>query len=196
MKKYFVLVAFLLGFGSAAQAASTYEVDATHSSLMFSVDYLVISKTTGKFTDFAGTLTWDENDLSKCQIQGAIQAQSITTDNEKRDTHLKSEDFFWVEKYPEIQFATTQIAKDGDGYKATGQLTLRGVTKTVAIPFKVTGKIKDFAGNERIGLSGSFVINRKDYGINWNKALDAGGAVVSDNVTIQLDMQVVQKAAP
>lgn len=194
MKKVLVFLTLVL-FANFVQAADKYELDATHSSVDFSVVYLVISETTGHFNEFDGYLIWDEADLSQSKIVGTIKAASIDTNNEKRDEHLKSEDFFAAEKHPEIKFESTKIEKSGEGYVATGNLTMRGVTKEIKTPFTITGKIKDFAGNPRIGLKSEFKINRKDFGINWNKSLDAGGVVVGDEVTVNLGMQVVHKAA-
>lgn len=193
MKRVLLVVAVLTALSANVQAAEKYSIDKSHSSVGFSVDYLVISKTTGNFTEFDGSFTWDDADLSKAKIVGTIPAKSINTDNEKRDNHLRSEDFFWVEKHPTITFESTKIEKMGKGYVAHGTLTMRGVTKAIKAPFEITGKIKDFQGNPRIGLRSTFVINRKDFGINWNKNLDAGGVVVSDEVTIQLDIQVVNR---
>lgn len=197
MKKSFLSVFFfaMLFAGVNGQAADKYIVDATHSSVGFAVDYLVISKTSGHFNEFSGHLIWDDNDLSKAKIVGVIKTKSVDTNNKKRDDHLKTEDFFAAEKHPEIKFESTKIVKNGKGYKALGNLTLRGVTKTVEAPFEITGRIKDFAGNPRIGIKSQFNINRKDYGVNWNKSLDNGGVVVSDAVTIYLDIQVVNKGS-
>ena len=165
--------------------ADTYVTDTSHTLVGFTVRHLVISKVRGKFNDFTGTITYDEQDITKSALQGSIKVSSIDTDNEKRDKHLRSADFFDVENHPEITFASKRIEKKDDGYVMIGDLTIRGVTKEVEMPFALTGKMTH-QGKTRIGFEASLRINRKDFGVAYHKVTDSGGLVVSDTVDIEL----------
>lgn len=175
-------------------AATAYEIDVAHSRVGFSIRHMMISDVEGKFGNFTGEIQWDTADSSKSSIQGSIKTDSIDTDNEKRDGNLKGAEFFDAAKFPEITFKTKKIEKRGDQFVATGDLTMKGVTKEVQIPFSITAPIKDpFGAGMRIGLKGSMVINRKDYGISWNKVMDSGGVMLGDEVTVQLSAEALQK---
>lgn len=176
-----------------ARAAEVFDIDSAHSLVGFEITHMMINDVEGKFKDFSGQLTWDAADPAKSALSGTIKADSIDTDNEKRDAHLRGPDFFDTAKYPDISFKTSKIEKRGDGYVGTGELTMHGVTKPVEIPFTVTEKIADPFGNTRIGLKGALNLNRKDYGIEWNKALDQGGMLLGDDVRITLKAEGIMK---
>jgi len=125
-------------------------------------------------------------------VNVTIKVASIDTANDKRDEHLRNPDFFDAAAYPDITFKSTQVAKKGDGYVATGTLTMRGVSKTVSIPFEIVGKMKDMQGKTRMGVQGKVKLNRMDYGVSWSRTLDTGGVVVGEEVTVDLDIQGVQ----
>ncbi|MBI2570114.1 MAG: polyisoprenoid-binding protein [Candidatus Schekmanbacteria bacterium] len=180
---------------ATAYAADPYEIDATHSMVGFAVTHMVISTVKGSFTDFAGTISYDPANLEKSSVEVRIKVASIDTRNQKRDDHLRSAEFLHAEKFPEIVFKSVKITKDSDKYVAAGDLTIRGVTKQVALPFRVTGAVKDPWGNERIGVAlDPITINRMDYGVSWSETLDAGGLVVSNEVTLELAVEAIKKS--
>lgn len=194
MKKNLVFtILFVFLSGGFALAAETYEVDPAHADVAFTVRHLVISNVRGQFKDFTSTILFDEKDPSKSSFSGTIKTASLDTGNEKRDGHLKSADFFDVEKYPEITFKSSKIEKSGDGYVATGTLTIRGVSKQIRLPFTVAGPIQDPRGNKKIGIEASTTINRHDYNVSWNEKLDNGGVVVGENVKITLNAEAKKK---
>jgi polyisoprenoid-binding protein YceI len=154
---------------------------------------MVLATVRGEFTDYSANILFDENDVTKSSIEGSIKVASINTGNEKRDNHLRSSDFFDAENHPEITFKSRSIVKDGDDYAMLGSLTIRGVTRDVQIPFHIVGTLLDPWGNKRLGLEAELTINRQDYGVSWNKALDNGGVVVSDDVKIELIFEGIRK---
>jgi polyisoprenoid-binding protein YceI len=182
----------LLTAVSSSFAAEKYTEDKSHSTIGFTVKHMLISKVPGKFTDFSIEFMYDEKDISNSQVKAIIKTASITTNNEKRDEHLKGADFFDVKKYPEITFVSKEITKKDDGYVAKGTLTMKDVSKEIEIPFEILGKIQDNWGNTRLGMSGGLTINRQDYNVSWSKTLDSGGLVVSDDVEIQLDIELIK----
>lgn len=187
-----VLAVFTISaFG--AVAADKYAIDAVHSSVGFKVKHLVISTVTGKFNKFDGFIMFDENDMTNSSVEITIDAASIDTDNEDRDNHLRSADFFEVEKYPTITFKSTKVEKTSDGYMLHGDLTMHGVTKAISFPFVFNGQVKDPWGSMRIGFDAETTLNRKDYGIEWNKVLDSGGLTVSNEVVIELSLEGVKQ---
>jgi polyisoprenoid-binding protein YceI len=178
-------------FGLAVAAASvqaepkTYTVDKHHSSVGFGIKHMV-GKVHGRFNDFQGQIVADPAKPEAGTVEFAIKAASITTDNERRDTHLKSGDFFDVEKFPEITFKSEKIvAKGKEDFEITGPFTMHGVTKTVTLPVKMLGSTGDL-----IGFEVQTVLNRKDYGIIWNKALDTGGFTLGDDVNVTINLEV------
>jgi polyisoprenoid-binding protein YceI len=186
-------VVSLLLAGSAI-AADTYQFDVAHSSLAFSVKHMVISNVRGTFKDFTGTILYDEKDVTKSKVNVVIKVTSIDTDNEKRDSHLRSSDFFAAEKYPEITFTSTEIEKKGkDKFILKGDFTMRGVTKEITIPFGPILEITDPWGNKRIGAQGELKINRMDYGVSWDNALETGQLIVSDEVKIELSVEAIKQ---
>ncbi len=180
----------------APAAATGWEIDASHSSATFSVKHMMVSNVRGEFGKLTGSVAFDAKDWSKTQVDVTIDAASIGTRDEKRDAHLKSADFFDVEKFPTITFKSTKAEKTGKGkFKVTGDLTMHGVTKQVSLVGEgPTAETKDPWGFLRIGAHASTKVDRKDFGLSWNKALDAGGVVVGEEVTIALDVELKRKA--
>lgn len=188
------ILAVLLFATFTIGAADKLTFDKSHSSVNFQVTHLVISKVTGNFTDYDVELTWDDKDMSKSMVMAKIKTATINTDNEKRDEHLRSSDFFDSEKYPEITFKSTKIEKTGENkFVAKGELTMKGVTKNIELPFVITGKVKGPSGDTRIGIEAETTVNRQDYGVSWSKVVDGTGLVVSDDVKIMISAQFSMK---
>ena len=182
------LVAALLGSAVTA-GAGTYTIDQAHSDVSFKVRHLV-SKTSGQFTEFSGTIVADFSNLDASSVVFTIVAASIDTQNEDRDKHLRSEDFFDVATYPEITFTSSKITKSGDNtFAVTGTLSMHGVSKTVTLPVTFLGEGPNPWGGTVAGFELETTIDRKDYGIVWNKALDAGGMILGDEVTISINLE-------
>jgi polyisoprenoid-binding protein YceI len=174
---------------ATATAIRTFAVDTTHSEATFQVRHLV-TKVRGRFTDLGGSIAFDEASPGNSAVTFTIQAASIDTGTPDRDAHLRSQDFFHVEQYPVITFASTAItARGGDRYDVTGDLAMRGVTKQITLPVTFLGKARDPWGNEKIGFETETTINRKDYGLTWNAALETGGFLVGDEVRISVSIQ-------
>ncbi|MDR3737415.1 MAG: YceI family protein [Terracidiphilus sp.] len=175
-------------------ATTTWNIEPAHSAAEFKVKHMMISNVKGKFTGISGKLTLNAADLSLSSIEATIPVDTISTGDAQRDGHLKSADFFDVEKLPTATFKSATVkVKGGEELDVTGELTLHGVTKTVT--FAVEGPSapgKDPWGNTRIGLSATTKINRKDFGLTWNAALETGGVLVGEDVTITLDVQFIQ----
>ena len=178
---------------STAAFAADYKIDPNHSSATFNVRHMVISNVPGRFQDVSGTINYDDADVTKSSVEATIKASSITTDNEGRDKHLKSADFFDVEKYPEITFKSKKIEKRGNQLVAIGTFTMKGVSKDIELPFELS-KLNTARGT-MIGVVAETEINRMDYGVSWNRAVEGGGAVVSEKVKIQLSLEA-RPAAP
>ncbi len=177
------------------QTNTKWNLDPTHSELVFKVKHLMISNVKGEFRKFQAELNSDGNDFSKATIKATIDAASIFTNEDNRDTHLKSADFFDVENYPELTFAGVSFKKvDDETYELKGRLTIKGVTKEVKLDVEFGGLMIDPYGNEKAGFSLSGKINRKDFGLNWNAALETGGVLVSDEVKISAEVQFVKQA--
>ena len=195
MKRLFILTLAVL-ISAAAFAADTFVIDKNHSEAIFQVRHMV-SRVSGRFDDFAGTINVDRANPSVSSVEFTIKAPSIDTGVADRDKHLRSADFFDAEKYPEITFKSTAIKPSGrkDVYDVTGTFTMRGVTKTITLPVEFLGFIKDPRGNERAGFSTHTTLNRKDYGINWNRALDNGGALLSDDVDVTVNIEAAKSMA-
>ena len=173
----------------AAQAAP-WKLDKAHSQVKFSVAHLVISEVTGNFRDFDVTLTADKPDFSDAKVDATIKTSSVDTGIENRDKHLRSNDFLNVEKFPEMRFKSTGIEKTGDNtYKITGDLTVRDVTKSVVLDTKFNGTIKGMGGNTTAAFKGTTTINRFDYGVKWDKTIEAGGLIAGKDVEITLLME-------
>jgi len=185
-----------LGLPMSGRAAM-YEVDSAHTSAQFAIRHLMVSTVRGDFRKVTGMVTLDEKDVTKSTIEATIDVASINTGNEKRDEHLRSPDFFDVAKYPTMTFKSKKVEKTGEGkYRAIGDLTLRGVTKEVVLDFEGNlTPVKDPMGKTRIGGMATTKINRKDFGLAWNKALETGGVVVGDEATITIDTELTQQQA-
>ena len=213
------LSVFVLWPGRFAAAADSYQIDSAHSSFGFSVKHLTVSTVTGEFTDYSGTIQFDPKDPSAFMSEVTIKTASIDTRQKERDHHLRSADFFDAEKFPVISFKSKKLTP-GSGalekprdptvgapgladtmnpqlfigvYRLTGDLTMHGVTKEISIPVMISGPVKSPMGGEVIGLSGETTINRQDFGISWNKALDSGGWMVGDEVKISVNLEAHKK---
>src|SRR6188768_771395 len=174
---------------------TTWNIDTSHSGIHFSVRHMVIAKVRGAFDRFSGVVELDEANPEASKVSVRIEAASIDTREEKRDAHLRSADFFDVEKYPELTFTSTKIEKlGGDDYRVTGDLTIHGVTKEVVLDAESLGAGKDPWGNDRIAFSAKTAVNRKDFGLTWNQALETGGVLVGEKIEISLDVQAVKAA--
>jgi polyisoprenoid-binding protein YceI len=172
-------------------ASKTYKIDKSHSEAVFQVRHLV-TKVRGRFTDFEGTVQLDDERPELSSVNFTIHATSIDTAEKDRDTHLRSADFFDVEKFATITFASTGVAKRGsDTFDVTGNLTIHGVSKPITLPVTHLGTAKDPWGNERVGFEAETSINRKDYGLAWNAALETGGFLVGDEVKVSLSVQAI-----
>ncbi|MBI4715982.1 MAG: polyisoprenoid-binding protein [Nitrospirae bacterium] len=182
----------LLLAGSAQADMARYTVDPDHSSIEFQVTHMTVSKTKGRFDDYTGFIEMDPEKLAVKTIEATIQTASLNTYQKKRDEHLRGEDFFNAAKYPTITYKLKSYKKNGDGYAAVGDLTLLGVTKEISLDGSFLGVTKDPWGNTRAGFSAEGKIHRKDFGMVWNKLLDNGGMVVSDDVLIKLDIECIQ----
>jgi polyisoprenoid-binding protein YceI len=174
--------------------SSTWKIDPAHSAAEFKVRHMMISYVKGKFSGLSGVLKLDENDYTRSTVEVSIPAASVRTVDDKLDAHLKEADFFDAEKFPTLTFKSTSIRTTGDrDYAVTGDLTIRGVTKSVILSVNdVSEPSKDPWGNQRIGLSGSAKINRKDFGLVWNAPLEFGGMLVGEEVAITLDVQFIK----
>lgn len=168
----------------------TWTIDPVHSEVGFSVRHMMVSKVRGKFTSFSGTLTTAE-DPTQSSVTATIDLASINTGNEDRDNHLRSADFFGVDENKTMTFRSTGIRSDGDDFILDGELTLHGVTKAVSLKLELGGFGPDPYGGTRAGFTATGEINRKDFGIDFNAALETGGLVVADKVTVQLEIEAV-----
>lgn len=176
-------------------AGGDYRIDPAHSVIGFSIRHNEITLVSGRFKDFTGAIHFDDKDMTKSSVEFKAKAESIDTGVEARDKHLRTADFFEVEKYPEMTFKSTRVERKGkDRYILSGDLTLKGVTRQVSLPFTITGAIKDGRGNTRIGIAAQTQIDRRDYGITWGHALPGGGFDVAHDVTIDLHLEAIQPA--
>jgi polyisoprenoid-binding protein YceI len=179
---------------TTTRTTTTWNIDPAHSVAEFKVKHMMISNVKGQFAKVTGVLSLDESDLTDSRVEALIEAASIETRDAQRDAHLKSADFFDVEKFPTLSFKSTHISQVRDGELAVeGDLTIRGVTRKVL--FSVEGPtppVKDPWGNTRVAVSATTKINRKDFGLTWNTALETGGILVGDEVTITLDVEFVK----
>jgi len=192
MRRAFVIALLAaVAAGPAAAAESAWEIDPAHSSVQFSVRHMMVSNVRGEFRKVSGTVRGDETDPTKAQVEATIDTTSIDTRNEKRDSHLKSADFLDTEKFPTMTFKSKKIEKTGDHrYRVTGDLTLHGVTREVALDVEgPSAVVKDPMGNVHVGATATAKLNRQDFGITWSKALDGGGVMVGDDVDVTIDVE-------
>jgi polyisoprenoid-binding protein YceI len=169
-----------------------WDIDPDHSLIEFRVAHMVISKTSGRFRDYRGFVEMNADAKTFKTIEATINAESIDTNHEKRDGHLRNADFLDVKQFPTIAYAMKTAQKEGDGYKVIGHLTLHGVTKEVVLTGTFNGVTQDPWGNTRAGFTADGKLNRKDFGIAWNKALDNGGLVVGNDIQIHLDIECIK----
>jgi polyisoprenoid-binding protein YceI len=182
----------LLVAGIAHADSVEWKLDTSHTSVGFSVPHLVVSSVDGRFKEATAKITLDEADLTKSQVTVEINAASIDTGDQKRDDHLKAPDFFDAKKFPKLTFKSTKIAKAGAGYKLTGDLTIRDVTKSVTLDATVSAPVKTPWGNQARAAKVSGKIKRGDFGLKWNKALETGGVVVGEEVTLNVTTEVTK----
>jgi polyisoprenoid-binding protein YceI len=176
-----------------AELTGDYTIDTAHSRIGFVARHAMVTKVRGSFDDYEGTLHIDGENPAKSWVRVTIQAKSIDTRNAQRDDHLRSNDFLDMDNYPEITFASTAVEPVGDDkFRVTGDLTLRGVTRPVTLDVEYTGTATDSFGNVRVGFEGSAQINRKDFGVNWNALLEGGGVMVSDKVTVEVEVSAIK----
>ena len=194
LRKTFVGLTLTLAMFAVQAQAQTFQIDPVHSNVSFKIRHIV-SNVTGRFDDFGGTIEVDRADLTKSSVNFTIQAKSIDTDNEYRDKDLRSPNFFDVDKYPTITFKSSKIEKTGDDvYDVTGEFSMHGVTDTITIPVTVLGFAPGMRGATMGGFETSFTIQRKDYGIIWNRTLDSGGLLLGDDVHV--DVAIESKYTP
>jgi len=172
---------------------ATWIIDNSHSEIGFKVKHLVISTVSGKFTGFEGKIEAAKDDFTDAKINFSADINSIHTGNEQRDGHLKSADFFDAANFPKISFVSTSVEKKGDDFKVKGDLTLRGVTKAVILDVEFGGIQKDFSGNDVAGFELTTKIKRLEFGLHWNAVTEAGGIVVSDEVKIVANVEVIKQ---
>ncbi|MDZ7637971.1 MAG: YceI family protein [Bryobacterales bacterium] len=184
-------------FAVGAAFAAEYKIDTSHSSAQFAVAHLGISKTKGEFADVQGSVSYDPANLNITRIEAVIAVKTLDTKDEKRDAHLKSADFFDVEKFPTMTFVSKKVEKAGNNkLNVSGDLSIKGVTRRVVLAVEgPTGEVKDPWGGTRRAASATTRINRKDFGITWNKTLDAGGLLVGDEVEIALEIELIAQSA-
>lgn len=180
-------------FASIASSADMYVIDPSHTSVGFTVRHLMIYKVQGKFNEYTGTLIYDENDITKSSMHGTIQVTSLDTGDEKRDKDLRGAQFLDVERFPNITFASTRVERKDGSYVLIGDLTMHGITKEVAIPFTITGRVAH-RGQTLLGFEAKLQIIRQDFGITYDKLMDNGGLVVGNTVDIELFGRAIKKA--
>jgi polyisoprenoid-binding protein YceI len=180
---------------TVSDLTGTWTQDPTHTRIGFVARHAMVTKVRGAFNEFEGAAVVDGDDLGASKVDVTIQVTSIDTRNEQRDGHLRSNDFLSMEEYPTITFSSTGATKTGEaGFELTGDLTIKGVTQSVTIPFDFEGAATDPFGNLRAGFEGSVTINRKDYGITWNAPLEAGGVLVGDKIVLEFEVSAIKSA--
>jgi polyisoprenoid-binding protein YceI len=176
-------------------AQVTYQIDSAHSAAHFSVRHLMVSNVRGEFTKLSGTVVYDAANPANSSLEARVEVASISTREPQRDAHLKSPDFFDAEKFPELTFRSKQVVNEGDEWKVKGDLTIHGVTREVTLTVEgPTPEVKDPWGGFRIGATAETKIHRKDFGLTWNMALEAGGVVVGDDVKISIEIEAMRQA--
>ena len=172
-----------------------YALDPAHTQIGFIARHAMVTKVRGTFNEIVGTGYFDADDPSKTHLELTVQVASVDTRNADRNKHLRTNDFFDAPKYPEIHFVSTSVeATDAKHYRVTGDLSIKGVTKSVSVDFEFTGAARDTYGNDRIGFEGSTVVNRKDWGVNFNAPLEAGGVLVSEKITLEFEVSAIKSS--
>lgn len=180
---------------AVADITGDYVLDANHTTIGFTARHAMVTKVRGHFSDFEGTAHVDTETPANSSVTITIQAASVTTGNEQRDGHLKTPDFFDIENYPQITFVSTDVERDGTDWAITGDLTINGVTKSVTVPFEETGSAKDPFGNTRVGFEGGVTIDRTEWNLKFNAALETGGVLVSEKVNLEFDVSAIAQTA-
>jgi polyisoprenoid-binding protein YceI len=176
-----------------ASITGTYALDTTHSRIGFVARHAMVTKVRGSFNEFEGSGFFDADQPSNSQLAVTIQAASIDTRNADRDAHLRSNDFFDMDTYPTLSFTSTSVEPvGGDVFRVTGDLKIKGITKPVTLDLELSGTAVDPYGNTRLGLEGSTAINRKDWGVNWNAALETGGVLVGEKITLEFEISAIK----
>lgn len=192
---FFVSLLCLI-FAKTVCAADSYVIDPVHSSVGFSIKHLTVSEVTGNFKTFSGLITLDPQNSAVTDVESSIETKSINTQNEQRDEHLRNPDFFDADANPVIRFKSTSIKTAGNTSYITGDLTIKGVTKSITLPLKVFGPVKSpMSGDRVIGVSGETTINRQDFGVQWNKQMDNGGLILGDEVTVKINLEAHNKTS-
>ena len=173
-------------------ATTKWTIDPTHSEVGFKVKHMMFTNVSGQFDTYDATITTEDFDFSTAAIEFSANIDSINTGNSDRDNHLKSADFFDAEKNPKLTFVSSSLVKKGDDHELTGELTINGITKTVKLDTEVSGLLKDPWGNTKVGLNATGKINRTDFGLTWNSALETGGVLVSEEVKLNIELQFLQ----
>ena len=174
-------------------ATTKWTIDPTHSEVGFKVKHMMFTNVSGQFDTYDATITTEDFDFTTSKIEFSADIDSINTGNSDRDNHLKSADFFDAEKNPKLTFVSSSLVKKGDDYELTGELTVNGITKTVKLETEVSGLLKDPWGNTKVGLNATGKINRTDFGLTWNSALETGGVLVSEEVKLNIELQFLQQ---
>jgi polyisoprenoid-binding protein YceI len=183
------------GATASRTGTSTWLIDTSHSSIHFSIRHMMVSNVRGEFTQFAGTAVLDHEDVSRSSIQVTIDANSIDTREPQRDQHLRGPDFLEIERYPTIEFRSTRVEPTGEGqFRLTGDLTIHGVTRPIVLQVEADGvELKDPWGNIKQGASATTKLNRKDFGLQWNVALETGGILVGDELKVVIDLELTKQ---
>ena len=190
----FIGIIFGTVFLAVTAQAADFKIDPDHSTVGFRIKHLAISTVPGRFTGFGGSFSFDPSNVEASKAEVKIGVKSINTEQAKRDNHLRSPDFFDIEKYPEMNFKTTKIEADSkDTFTAVGDLTIHGVTKPVSLAVKFGGSAKDPMGHDRVAFSATTRINRKDFGLTWNRALETGGLLVGEDVDIAIEIEAIKQ---
>lgn len=174
-------------------ATTKWSIDSTHSEVGFKVKHMMFTNVSGKFKTYDAEITTEDDDFTKSEISFSADINSIDTNNTDRDNHLKSADFFDAENHPKLTFKSSSLTKSGDEYQLTGELSLHGITKTVKLDAEVSGLLKDPWGNTKVAMNISGKINRKDWGLNWNSALETGGVLVGEDVKLNIELQLLKQ---
>ena len=194
MNKFILMSVMVLLIAFSSTAQTSWEADPAHSNINFTITHLVIAEVTGKFNDFSCTVQTKGDDFNGAQVEVGIKTASVFTNNEKRDNHLRSADFFDVEKFPLISFKSTAFEKSAENtYKISGVLTVHGISKPVVLEAKLKGLIKDPWGNSRAGFKATTALDRYEYDLKWNTALEGGGLLVGKEVSIEINLELVKK---
>ncbi len=193
MIRSLLLIPVFMLLVSGSVAANTYVVDTAHSQIHFSVTHLMFFKVRGTFTEFSGTVDIDPAAKTLSVAKATVNTASVDTRDAKRDEHLRSDDFFDAANHPSISFTSKSVSGSGDNITVVGDITIRGVTKEITLKGSFVGAMTDHMGNERAGFVATGEVNRKDFGLNWNRALETGGVVVGDKVEIGLEIAAVKQ---